>query len=626
MNIRNIFAFVAALALAMTASLLNAAPGEPEVWTCSMHPQIRQPGPGKCPICGMDLIPVESSASSDDGERTLTMSESARALAEIQTTSVARTYPKAEIRLVGKLEYDETQVRSLTARFPARIDRLFVNYTGMPVQAGEHLAEVYSPELLAAQRELLSAYTRDPEGSLTRAARAKLEQWDLPPDQIESIITGGEPSSQFTLRAPIGGVVADKYIKEGDYVQTGQPLFKIVSLDQLWLFLDAYESDLPWLRYGQPVTFTVEAFPGETFEGTIAFIEPEINRKTRTVTVRVNVPNPGQKLKPGMFARGLIQVRLAEGGEVFAPDYAGKWISPMHPEIVKDGPGNCDVCGMALVPAESLGYAGSPDAQAPLVIPDTAVLQTGKRAVVYVAVPDAEQPTYEGREIVLGPRAGEAYVVASGLNEGDEVVTHGAFKIDSALQIQAKPSMMNPQGGAMSTGHNHSATAPVTTDMPEMNKAAGHAESAASDELKLSPQQSAQLLDPYLKLQDALASDDLTAAKATLKPMMAVTGHTGTAAHLIHTMMSADSLEALRRPAFDQLSQAMIAALQADPSAAGRTLYVMHCPMVYNDHGADWIQASEPLRNPYFGAMMLGCGETKSTISSENSTTHQHVH
>jgi Cu(I)/Ag(I) efflux system membrane fusion protein len=625
MKTRNIFAFVAAFALATTASLLHAASDEPEVWTCSMHPQIRQPGPGKCPICGMDLIPVESNSASDSGERTLTMSESARALAEIQTTPVARTYPEAEVRLVGKLEYDETQVRSLTARFPARIDRLFVNYTGMPVQAGEHLAEVYSPELLAAQRELLSAYARDPEGSLTRAASAKLELWDLLPDQIESIIASGEPSSQFTLRAPIGGVVADKYIKEGDYVQTGQPLFKIVSMDQLWLFLDAYESDLPWLRYGQPVSFTVEAFPGETFEGTIAFIEPEVNRKTRTVTVRVNVPNPGQKLKPGMFARGLIRVRLAEGGEVFAPDYAGKWISPMHPEIVKDGPGNCDVCGMALVPAESLGYTGTPDAQAPLVIPASAVLQTGKRAVVYVAVPGADQPTYEGREIEIGPRAGDAYVVVSGLSEGDEVVTHGAFKIDSALQIQAKPSMMNPQGGAMTTGHNHADASP-STDMAAMNGAEGPAESTASDELKLTPQQAAQLLAPYLKLQDALASDDLPAAKATLKPMMAVTGHTGAVAHLIHTMMGADSLEALRRPAFDQLSHTMITALQADPSVAGRMLYVMHCPMVYNDHGADWLQASEPLRNPYFGAMMLGCGETKTMIGSENSTTHPHAH
>ena len=253
------------------------------------------------------------------------------------------------------------------------------------------------------------------------------------------------------------------------------------------------------------------------------------------------------------------------------------------------------------------------------------MLQTGKRAVVYVTVSDADQPTYEGREIVLGPRAGDAYVVVSGLSEGDEVVTHGAFKIDSALQIQAKPSMMNPQGGALSTGHNHATAAPATS-MTEMGDASDSETGSDSDELKLTPKQAEQLLEPYLKLQDALASDDLAAAKATLKPKMAVTGHSGAVAHLIHTMMSADSLEALRRPSFDQLSQAMITALRADPSVAGRTLYVMHCPMAYNDHGADWLQAAEPLRNPYFGAIMLGCGETKATIGSENSTTHQHVH
>ncbi|HKK19785.1 MAG TPA: efflux RND transporter periplasmic adaptor subunit, partial [Opitutales bacterium] len=327
----------------------------PQTWTCSMHPQIQQAEPGDCPICGMDLIPLEEDEGDASGPREMSMSEASRALADIQTTEIIQAYPEAEIRLVGKLDYDETKVKSLSARFPARIDELFVNFTGIRVNKGEHLAKVYSPELLTAQRELLSAHRADPDGSITRAAREKLRLWDLLPSQIDAIIENGEAKDHFVLKAPIGGVVVAKHIKEGDYVKTGEPLFRIVDLSVLWADLDAYESDLPWLRFGQDVSFTVESFPGETFHGQIVFIEPEVDRKTRTVPIRVNVPNEDRRLKPGMFVRAVVASRLAEDGKVYAPEYAGKWISPMHPEVVKDHPGQCDVCGMDLVPAEELG-------------------------------------------------------------------------------------------------------------------------------------------------------------------------------------------------------------------------------------------------------------------------------
>ena len=425
------------------------------IWTCSMHPQIRQPEPGNCPICGMDLIPLESDANADDGPRFMSMSEVSRALAEIQTTAVERDFPEAEIRLVGKLDYDETREKSLTARFPARIDELFVNFRGIRVKQGEHLAKVYSPDLLTAQRELLTAWRADPNSSITRAAREKLRLWDLLPEQIDAIIESGEVRDHFVLKAPIGGTVVARHVSEGDYVKTGEPLFEIVDFSVLWAYLDAYESDLPWLRYGQDVAFTVESFPGEEFHGQIAFIDPLVNQKTRTIPVRVNVTNDNIRLKPGMFVRGVVQSRLAEDGRVYAPEFFGKWISPMHPEIVKDGPGSCDVCGMDLVPAEDLGYVENESGSAPLVIPASAVLRTGKRAVVYVEKPNADRPAFEGREIVLGPRAGDYFVVNAGLDAGVRVVTNGAFKIDSALQIQAKPSMMNPEDGGSVPGCNH---------------------------------------------------------------------------------------------------------------------------------------------------------------------------
>ncbi len=544
------------------------------IWTCSMHPQIQQTEPGDCPICGMDLIPLKSESDADAGPRSMTMSESARALADIQTSEVVRAFPEAQVRLVGKLDYDETKVKSLTARFPARIDQLFVNYTGIPVKKGEHLADVYSTELLAAQREFLSSHQSNPDSGITRAAGEKLRLWDLLPEQIDAILERGEPSDHFILKAPLGGVVVAKHVKEGDYVKTGESLFRIVDLSELWLTMDAYESDLAWLRYGQEVSFTVEAFPGKVFSGHIAFIEPEVNRKTRTVSVRVNVPNPDQQLKPGMFAKGVVQIRMAEEGKVYAPEFAGKWISPMHPEIVKDGPGSCDVCGMDLVPAETLGYVNTESESAPLVIPTSAVLRTGKRAVVYVETPNTDRPVYEGREIVLGPKAGDVYVVASGLEAGERVVTHGAFKIDSSLQIQAKPSMMNPE---------HETPAPEIID--------GIVE----------------LLPLYLDMQAALTHDDLPAAQSQAKAMMEIIGHQGKVPEMLHHMMNAETLEAFRKPHFDQLSQSFIATVRQQP--VSQPPYHMTCPMVYGDKGADWLQVNDDLRNPYFGASMLNCGE-----------------
>ncbi len=591
----------------------RSATADPSIWTCSMHPQIQQPEPGKCPICGMALIPLEKDAGADDGPRVMSMSKSSKALAEIQTTAVQRGFPTTEVRLVGKLAYDETKEKSLTARFPARIDELFVNYTGIGVKQGEHLAKVYSPELLTAQRELLTSYRSDPASSVTAAAREKLRLWDLLPDQIDAIIESGQAKDHFILRAPIGGVVVSKKVNVGDYVKTGESLFRIVDLDELWLYLDAYESDLAWLRYGQDVAFTVEAFPGETFHGQIAFIEPEVDGMTRTVQVRVNVPNEDRRLKPGMFVKGLVEAQLADGGMVYAPEFAGKWISPMHPEIVKDSPGECDICGMDLVPAQELGYVRDEEEEAPLYVPASAVMRTGKRAVVYIEKPDTERPTYEGREIVLGPRAGDQFLVAAGLDEGERVVTKGAFKIDSALQIQAKPSMMNPQGGGPTPGHNHGGSPAQGSE-----DHSGHQMSA----LEIAPEQASQLVGSYLDMQADLAGDDLDGAKAAAKAMMESTGHSGDLPALLHNMLAVEGLDALRKPHFETLSNAMIAAAKSDPNAFEQSLTVMHCPMVYPDRGADWLQGGEPLQNPYFGAMMLSCGEVKETIEA-NSGAHQ---
>jgi len=482
-----------------------------EVWTCSMHPEIRRsrpgrcpvcgmdlvhveagapaaakqpkyacsmfcvpplPHPGKCPICGMEMVEVETEAPAGDAPappRTLTLTPLAQQLAGVRVAPVERKFVTAEVGMIGKVDYDETRLRYIAARVPGRLDRLYVDYTGVPVREGDHLVYLYSPELLAAQEELLQAKrvtTAATEGGGESASaarwqwlediRAKLRLWGLTDAQIEEIEARGAPTDHLTIYAPSGGVVIDKNAVEGMYVETGTRIYTIADLSRVWVKLDAYESDLVFLRYGQPVEFEVQAYPGEKFSGRIAFIDPVLDGRTRTVKVRVNVPNVDGRLKPEMFVRARVYAQIAAGGRVMNSDLAGKWISPMHPEIVKDGPGACDVCGMPLVPAESLGYvAADGDAErAPLVVPRSAPLLTGRRAVVYVELPDAPG-TYQGREVVLGARAGDDYVVREGLHEGERVVVNGNFKLDSAMQIRAEPSMMSPAGGRGPTGAEH---------------------------------------------------------------------------------------------------------------------------------------------------------------------------
>jgi len=448
----------------------QASASQPTIWTCSMHPQIRQPKPGKCPICFMDLIPV-AATEGQVGARQIVFSEDALKLMEVETSPVERKFVTAEIRMVGKVDYDESRVKEIAAWVPGRIDRLYVDFTGITVNKGDHLVELYSPQLISAQAELLqsvkAAGSIGPESpdliktttsAMLQAAREKLHLLGLTDRQISEIETSGKPASHITIYSPMSGIVIQKNATEGMYVDTGTSIYTMADLSKLWVKLDAYESDMMWIRYGQEVEFTPEAYPGEAFKGKISFISPMLNSMTRTVKLRVNVSNPDGRLKPEMFVRAVVRTKVAASGMVMDPDMAGKWICPMHPDIVKDARGPCDICGMDLVTTESLGYVTAEEPnEAPLVIPASASLITGKRAVVYVRLADREKPTFEGREIVLGPRTGDYYLVKEGLAEGEMVVTKGNFKIDSALQIQAKPSMMSPEGGAAPMGHQHGA-------------------------------------------------------------------------------------------------------------------------------------------------------------------------
>ncbi len=608
---------------------------ETQWWTCSMHPQIRQPGPGQCPICGMDLIPVTEGGGGGDGDAPrLTMSEAARQLAEIQTSPVQRMYVTRAVRMVGKVDYDEQRVRHIAAWVPGRLDRLYVDFTGTRVRKGEHLVYLYSPELIAAQEELLQAlqslkelqgsemeFVRSAARGSVEAAREKLRLWGLTEEQVAELERTGKPQDHLTIYAPLGGTVIHKHAREGMYVKTGDEIYTIADLSTVWIRLDAYEPDMSWVRYGQQVEFTVEALPGRKFNGRISFVDPVLNEKTRTVKVRVDVPNPDGRLKPGMFVRAVVESTVAEGGHVIQPDLAGKWMCPMHPSVVEDAPGNCTICGMPLESSETLPYVDtSEDHDPPLAIPVTAPLVTGKRAVVYVEVPDQEKPTYEGREIVLGPRAGEYYVVAEGLQEGERVVTRGTFKIDSALQIQAKPSMMSPEDQKPSppqkpTAPEEGATTPVA---PE----------------QLNPL-IANVLQSYFKVQEALAGDDAAGASEAAGALagevrqselsLSDEGVKEAWEEVAPTLQSAataisdaDDIEA-RRERFARLSEIMHQLLMHFGPPTEQPVYVLHCPMAFDNEGADWLQPDKETRNPFFGSKMLKCGEVVHALQPRES-------
>ena len=621
------------------------ADGKQQMYTCSMHPSVRLPDPdAKCPICFMDLIPVVDSGGGEGTELQLVLSESAKATSQIETTKVGRFFPTAEVRLYGKLVYDETSVARISAYFPGRIDRLFVNYVGVTVQKGDHLAELYSPELLAAFAELEQAkiafdastggseFLRTTSQQTLDASREKLRLFGVTQEQIDQIESGLFVSDELTIYSPISGVVTHLQTREGDYLKTGDAIATVADLSRLWLDLEAYESQLPMLRWGIPVTFTVEAHPGEVFRGKISFIEPIVDDRTRTAAVRVAVDNSDLRLKPGMFVTAIARPKVTADSAVLSDDLAGKWVSPMHPTHVKDGPGLCEVCGMDMVPAESLGIVGDPSkAQPPMVIPRTALLFTGTRSVVYVQVPDAESPTYEMRTVEIGPRAGELYTIKSGLKVGEDVVTNGAFRIDSSMQILAKPSMMMPTGGASGAGHNHGSMSMGSSGGSESS---GMSDMSGMDMKPTAPEPFLESLEPiyahYFQAQASLAADDLGGFiehADGMGELIDATETTGLVGDLLNTWRRSSSMikpsGAITtiedaRAKFEHMSMGILDIEKAFGHQS-ETWNVAFCPMAFDFKGAKWIQQGEDISNPYFGTQMIGCGDIKQTLAPASS-------
>ncbi|MBD3315566.1 MAG: DUF3347 domain-containing protein [Chitinivibrionales bacterium] len=618
----------------------KAAAEEDMVWTCSMHPRIKMPEPGQCPICFMDLIPLNTDGGTgEEGELPrLTISKNAKILAGIKTAEAVRRGATTDIRLSGKIRADETRVEIISSRIDGRIDRLYVDYSGIPVKRGDHLARVYSPELISLQKELLEAdkamRTLSPNASdmvrrgvkrTLAAAKEKLRLLGFSADEVTRTLKRGGTTDHMTIRASRQGIVLRKLVEEGAYVSTGTPLFHLADLSKLWVVLDAYESDLVWLRLGQEVEFLVEAWPGEVFTGTISFIDPVVDPATRTVKIRVITDNADLRLKPDMFVRAVVHVDVAEGGGVKSEALKGKWISPMHPQVVKDHPGTCDICGMPLVPAEELGYVTSGfETVDPLLIPATAPLITGKRAVVYVELENEKGPTYEGRDVELGPRVGDHYIVKSGIAEGERVVVNGAFKIDGELQIRAKPSMMTPE--PVETGKSDS---PDATDIQlDFLKTPDISDKPPSVEFlkKLS-----SVYEGYFAISAALAGDEFAEAKKAMARLssavdkikrpggeqykaweVAAEALKKALAHVKHVSGMPDA-----RELFEDISKQVITLEKHYGHYGDDPRHLAFCPMAFGNKGAYWLQQEEGILNPYFGAKMLKCGEIKEKLPAE---------
>lgn len=327
-------------------------------WTCVMHPTVKMPEPGSCPVCKMDLIPIYEGSG-------LELTEQQKALIPVRTEPVAFREVSREIRTVGILDYNETRMAYASTRISGWIEDLHIDFTGINVREGDELLSIYSPELVTAQEEYLTALKSIEELQNTEyaelrrsveqtvaAAKSKLELYGLTLDQIEDIRNRGEVSTTLPLFAPMAGTVVHMNVAQGQHVNKGMNLYRIADLNSLWIMADVYEYELPWIYMGQAVEITTQSMPGLAFSGKVTYIYPFFDTQTRTQKVQIEVPNPTGRLRPGMYVTLQIKPTLAEiytQGAISKAPYA----CPMHPWVTSEHLTECEICGMDLEPTHS---------------------------------------------------------------------------------------------------------------------------------------------------------------------------------------------------------------------------------------------------------------------------------
>ncbi len=592
-----------------------------QVYTCSMHPQVRTTDPDEpCPICGMELIPVpmDDDDLELDGELPqLRLSQRAVALMQVRTWPAERREVELELPLLGHVDFDENTLRDVVVQTPGYIERLEFNFLGQRIGRGDMVAEIYSPDAVSAFRELLLAAERG--GGVLTAARSRLLRLGVTEEQIDEVLQTGQVPRTFQVLSPGDGLVRRLDVRAGSQVAEGQPLLQIADLSTVWINLEVYERDLAWLNPGQEFSFNIPAQPGLEFTARLDFIEPELDMQRRTLRARATVDNIDEKLKPGMFVRSRLRVPYTMNGTTPATE-------------AHDHDSHNDHAQHATTPDSQqhdhnheIEPSGPPqDSQMPLLIPASAPLFMGRRAMVYVQIPDTERPTFEPRKVTLGPRSGNSVVVVAGLQEGELVVVNGQFKIDSELQIRGRPSMMAPEGGAPPAHHDHGSG----MDLPD---APDHDHAAPGSEIQQLPatprfQQSlGRAVAANFSLAAALADDDPAAAQGAAATLLELVPAVSTQEmdeetpagwldlaetmeESLNKLVAEEDLNQQRRH-FEIFSNALTKAIRTFGVAGLDTpVYQAMCPMIRGRRGY-WLQPQQIIANPYHGASMLRCGE-----------------
>ncbi len=558
------------------------------IWTCSMHPQVRETEPGNCPICGMELIPASSQgAEASEDDYSMVMTASAARLADIQTTPVFRGTPQKELDLPGRIKVDERRITRVTTHFSGRIRDLKVDFTGASIRKGEVMATIYSPELISAQRELLeTAKQKERNPRLYESTRQKFRLWEFTEEQIQAIEDRGTVQNELEILSPANGFVMSRNIAEEQHVVEGTVIFEVANLEHIWVVLEAYEDDIQWIQQGDSITFRAPNNPALQHESTVAWIDPIVDPQTRTVGIRADFANPENQLKPDMLIYGNLQ--------------------------------------------------GEMDSEK-LLVPSSSVLWTGPRSLVYVKDTSVDVPRYEVREVELGVRAGNFYVIENGVEEGEEVVFNGAFRIDSEMQLADRFSMMNrePGSGAIRL-HDHGGVEMDDTEMDdmEMDDMDGQDINGMETQQEMDTQDHTggidgatddfredfkTLLTHYLDGKEALFASDADAVSEAFRQaseeLEAIGMHRmGGDAHVrwmeqyeaieghLDQILESENLES-RREDFALLSHVLIEAVN-NYQIPG-VVYHQYCPMV----DASWLSRDEQIQNPYSPDTMPNCGE-----------------
>ncbi|MCC6680236.1 MAG: efflux RND transporter periplasmic adaptor subunit [Phycisphaeraceae bacterium] len=549
--------------------------GQVQYYTCGMHPWVILPHPGDCPICHMELTPIDPDKFTGEiAIDPVVVQNMGVRIAPVISGPLTRT-----IRTVGTVDYNEKTVRDVNIKVSGWIEKLHVDFVGASVNVGEPLFDLYAPQLYAAQEEYLLALRNAgrigspaaPEAAqgaadLLDAARTRLEYFDITDDQIDELGKTGKPSKTMTIRSPHTGVVIDKHANEGMKVDPGMRVFRIADLSRVWVMVTLYEYQLPYVQVGQEATMSLAYIPGQTFEGKVIYIYPYLDTKTREVQVRLEFENPGGILKPGMFANIELHNTLA----------AEKTLAPR-----------------------------------------SAVIDTGQRQVAFVSLGEGR---FEPRQVQLGVETGDGQVeIISGLKPGEMVVTSGQFLLDSESKIREALAKM------------------IKGDLASDQRA--EAEVAGPSQLSELPQPVAAALNTalqhYLAIADLLADDTVEGAAGHARPLaeaidQLVTFDIPAAPHFQHEHQ--DAIAAARAHAlklidttdladarlqFAELSTAMQSLLLATgvPPSFGRQVQALHCPMYRQGQGGTiWLQAAGEVRNPYFGSKMLGCFDRREAM------------